>query len=289
MTLRSTIAAAIAAVAAAGSAFADSFADRVNYVTFASESGGRAITVAGRLVRPGEPAKGPWPAVVILHGSGGPSGREDGYAAALAAQGIASLAIDEWVPRGFMNGGRPAGVPETLSDVYAARQWLASQADIKGDRIGVMGFSFGGVASMLTATRPYQAQYGHDRAFQAIMPVYPVCWVYNHVPNYEFKDLTGAPVRIVYGTADEYDEDANTCPSLVRSLSHQDQAHVRLVAIAGAHHAFDKPGEDRKVVDAYGHRGKGGLVQMRFDRRSMETAHRAAAAFFGQALGGRVQ
>ena len=287
MGFRSAVIALAAAVTTAGAAFADSFADRVNYVTFASASSGKPITVAGRFVRPGDPAKGPWPAVVILHGSGGPSEREDGYAAALAASGIASLTIDEWVPRGFMNGGRPAGVPETLTDVYAARQWLAAQPDISSDGIGVMGFSFGGVASMLTATRVYQTQFGGAGGFQAIMPVYPVCWVYNRVPGYAFQDLTGAPVMLAFGTADEYDDAPRACPDLVEGLAPADRSRVRLLALPGAHHAFDKPGEDRKIVDAYGHRGKGGLVQMRFNRRHMETAHRAAAKFFAETLGAK--
>ena len=64
-----------------------------------------------------------------------------------------------------------------------------------------------------------------------------------------------------------------------------DKKNVRLLALPGAHHAFDKPREDRKIVDAYAHRGKGGLVQMRFDRRHMQTAHRAAVEFFAETLG----
>jgi len=84
-------------------------------------------------------------------------------------------------------------VAETLPDAFAALAFLAARPGVDARRIGIMGFSWGGVVSMLSATRTANQTFGRpDLAFAAHAPLYPVCWVYNRVPGYEFVDLTGA-------------------------------------------------------------------------------------------------
>ncbi len=41
--------------------------------------------------------------------------------------------------------------------------------------------------------------------FQAAVALYPICWLYNHVPGADFADLVDAPIRIMVGSADDYD------------------------------------------------------------------------------------
>jgi hypothetical protein len=31
--------------------------------------------------------------------------------------------------------------------------------------------------------------------------LYPICWLYNHVPGADFRDLVDAPIRIMVGDA----------------------------------------------------------------------------------------
>jgi len=66
------------------------------------------LTVAARLRLP-EGDAGKRPAVIILHGSAGPSGREGGYAKVLNEAGFATLEPDQWAARGLKGGadGRP--------------------------------------------------------------------------------------------------------------------------------------------------------------------------------------
>ena len=65
------------------------------------------LTVAARISVPS--GEGKKPAVIILHGSAGPSAREIGYADKLNAAGIAALVPDLWSARGI--GGGSAALP----------------------------------------------------------------------------------------------------------------------------------------------------------------------------------
>jgi dienelactone hydrolase len=243
------------------------------------------LTVAARLRLP-EGGAEKRPAVIILHGSAGPSGREGGYAKVLNEAGFATLEPDQWAARGLKGGadGRPRTVAETLPDLYGARRFLAGHPRIDAAQIGVMGFSFGGVASMLAATRAYNNRFLPDAHFAAYMPVYPVCWLYNRAPGYEFRDLVAAPVLIVTGALDQYDNDPKASENLVAALPDADRARVRTLVMADAHHAFDMPGVDIQAKDPSSHRGEGGLVTMRYNPMATAQVHKACVAFFSDAM-----
>jgi dienelactone hydrolase len=243
------------------------------------------LNVAGRLRVP--EIEGRLPAVILLHGSAGPSDREGGYAAPLNAAGFVTLELDQWSPRGLAGGaeGRPRTVQETLPDLYGARAWLAAHPRVDAARIGVIGFSFGAVAAMLAATRAQNGPFLGDDHFAALMPVYPICHLYNRVRGFEFGDLVDAPVLIVTGALDGYDNDPKAGETLVASLSETDRAHVRTEVMADAHHGFDMPGEARQVQDPAGNRGQGGLLTMAYNPQAAERAHKLAVAFFIEAMG----
>jgi dienelactone hydrolase len=251
----------------------------LHYVTFASLHA-PPLTIPARLRIPETPGKRP--AVIILHGSAGPSEREGGYADPLNAAGFITVEPDQWSPRGLGGGsdGRPRTIHETLPDLYGARAFLAAHPRVDPDRIGVIGFSFGAVATMLAATRAQNAPFIGEAHFAALMPVYPICHLYNRIPGFEFGDLVGAPVLIVTGALDGYDNDPGAGPKLVASLSPVDRAKVRVEVIAEAQHGFDMPGPDRKVQDPGGNRGAGGLVTMAYNAEAAARAHALAVEFF---------
>lgn len=255
------------------------------YVSF-RVAGEGTLTVAGRLTLPSA-APRPLPAVVLVHGSSGVDSRSIDHAEALQRAGIATLEIDMWSAR-WPQGGplrRPKGVPETLPDVYGALAFLAAHEAIDRARIGVMGFSWGGVVSMLAATKAYTDKLAPmGLRFAAHAPFYPVCWVYNKVPRYEFRDLTGAPVLIHAAELDDYDR-PDTCARLVASLAPSDRSAVELRVAAGATHAFDRRGPDTSVVDPYAHLGKGGEVRLRYDAQEAARARDAVVQFFRRQFG----
>lgn len=243
------------------------------------------LTVAGRLLAPATDAEKS-PAVLLLHGSAGPSARESGYADALHAAGFLTLEPDQWSPRGLGGGseGRPRTFLETLPDVFGAFRYLAARPDVDPHRIGLAGFSFGGVATMLAATRARNDPILGAAHFAAYMPVYPACWTYNRLPGQEFGDLVNAPLLLVTGALDQYDDDPEAGERLVASLKPEDGARIRTHVFAGAHHCFDIPGVDVIRPDPFSHRGQGGEVIMRHNAEAMHAAHKLAVAFFQETL-----
>lgn len=255
------------------------------YVSFRVAGDGTTV-VAGRLTLP-QAAPRPLPAVVIVHGSAGVDSRSIDHAEALQHAGIATLEIDMWSAR-WPEGGplrRPRGVPETLPDAFGALKFLASHQAIDKTRIGVMGFSWGGVVSMLTATRAYTDRYAAaGLRFAAHAPFYPVCWVYNKVPGYEFRDLTGAAVLLQAAELDDYDR-PDTCQQLVAGLAPADRRHVEVRLLPDATHGFDRRESDTTVVDPFAHLGKGGEVRFAFNSAATARARETVVKFFRHQFG----
>jgi dienelactone hydrolase len=259
---------------------------RSETVEFPAESAVRAMRIPGVLRIPDAPSRA---AVVIAHGSSGPDSRGPAYAQALADAGIVSLEIDMWRPRGLKGGlDRPRSVADTFPDVFGAFRYLTTRAEVDALRIGVLGFSWGGVLAMLTATRAVARRYlRNGERFAAHAPLYPVCWLYNRVEGYEFRDLTGAPILLQTGAQDDYDA-PDAAEKLLATLDSSDRASIESLVHAGATHAFDQVGEPaRRVTDPLAHEGQGGEVNFTPDPIAGEAARAAAAAFFRRTLGAR--
>jgi dienelactone hydrolase len=256
----------------------------LHYVTFTSLHE-EPLRIAARLGLP-QDTNDKHPAVVLLHGSAGPSLREGGYADALNAAGFVTLEPDQWSARGLVGGatGRPRTVIETLPDLYGARAFLAAHRAVDAARIGVGGFSFGGVAAMLAATHKHNDRFLDRDHFRAFMPVYPATWTYNRVSDFEFGDLVDAPMLLITGALDQYDNDPEISAKLVAGLMPVDRSRIRIEVMANSHHGFDMPGIDVEVSDPFGNQGKGGKVIMRYNAEATAKAHRLAVAFFSSAL-----
>ncbi len=252
---------------------------RTSYAAFATAAD-PPLSVAGKLSAPAE--GGSVPAVLICHGSDGVDGRGDFHAAALNAAGIATLEIDMWAARGVGRGAaaRPRSVPETLPDAFAAAAFLARQPEIDAGRIGILGFSWGGVVSLLTATRRWREALGTQAPpLVAHAALYPVCWSYGVVPGFSLDELTGEPILIQAGDADTYD-DPDGLDQLLARLPPASRALVRGITHPGAGHGFDRQGETKQIDDPFAHKGKGGPVTMAFHPEAAAAARAANVAFF---------
>lgn len=225
------------------------------------------------------------PAVIIVHGSGGVDSRGGHYAQELNKIGIATLEIDLWAARGVKTAlERPKTVQETLPDTYAALNFLVNNPNIAANKIGITGFSWGGVVSMLTSVEANNAKYAiNGERFAAHAPFYPVCWVYNKAPGYEFKDLTGAPILIQAGKADLYDA-PDTCEKLLETVPAKDRANVKLIMHDNATHAWERREPDAEAFDPYSHLGKGGLVPLKYNAKAAEDGTNALIEFFTKNL-----
>ena len=260
---------------------------RTAYVAF-DDQAQSPRTVAGTLRVPrldDSPSPGV-AAVVICHGSDGVDGRGEFHAAALNDAGIATLEIDMWAARGTTRGAaaRPGSPIDTLPDAFAALRFLGAQPEVDPGRIGIMGFSWGGVVTLLSATRRHCDRLRGDApAFAAHAAFYPVCWAYARVPALALTDLTGAPILIQTGDADGYDA-PDGGERLIEALRAAGVDHVRGVTYKGAGHGFDRDLPPQTVVDPFAHQGAGGPVLMAFDPAAAAAARAEVCGFFVEAL-----
>jgi dienelactone hydrolase len=204
----------------------------------------------------------------------------------LQSAGFATLEIDMWAARGTNRGakGRAASVPQTLPDAFAALAFLASQPEIDPKRIAIIGFSWGGAVTLLSATRRYaEALAEPGQAFAAHAAFYPVLWSYNKVPGHEFGDLTGAPVLIQAGAADAYD-DAQVYAGFLDGLAPQTRPHVSLIVHPDATHAFDRALPSKVINDPYAHKGAGGPVLFEHNAQASALACETLIKFLAAAL-----
>ena len=140
---------------------------------------GQVDQVPGRFGRP-TGSKPKVPAVLILHGAFGVDGRGAFYAKALNDAGIATLEITMFPP----SSPPRAGVKATMPHAAAALKWLAAQPAVDGQRLGVMGFSWGGIMSVLMSSELVQERLGKEVPRPvAFAPFYPTCSILARMPG----------------------------------------------------------------------------------------------------------
>lgn len=269
---------------------------KTNLVTFALPAPAQALRGIGRLQIPTDLStpeatemamRTKVPAVVIVHGTGGMDSKGPMYAQALNAAGIATLELDLWSPRGLAGGwdGRPKHVKETLPDAFGALAYLAGLSRIDAQRIGIMGFSWGGVVSMLAADTTYAGQMAPPYLrFAAHMPYYPICFAYNRMPGYPFKNLTAAPMYILTGADDKYDNDASMCDKQVAALPTSVRSQVRVKVYPHAEHGFNNLDKARSYMDPFHYQGRGGLGGSVPNVAAREDSIAQTVQFFKQTL-----
>ncbi len=232
-------------------------------VTFPSLDG--TTTLAGELHRPD--ADGVRPALVFLHGCGGlgPGGRPAPVLAAwarhLRAQGYVVLLVDSAGPRGFgatCNAGpeRRVMIRDRPKDAFGALAYLRSLPGVRPDRIGIMGWSQGGGATLLAVAdrssgRP-AGWAGPD--FRAAVALYPgACNERLHEPP--FVDAppdswrTGIPLLILQGGADNWAR-PEPCERFAAAAARRGSP-VTFHVYPGAHHVFDAPGPSPRELPQF--------------------------------------
>lgn len=126
-------------------------------VTYPNKAGG--ITLAGTLTTP--KAKGPFPAVLLISGSGAQDRDETIFAHkpfaviadALTKRGIAVLRVDDRGVGGSTGSTANSTTDDFAGDVLAGVAYLKSRKDIDPKSIGLIGHSEGGIIAPLASTR----------------------------------------------------------------------------------------------------------------------------------------
>lgn len=205
------------------------------------ESGADASTAAmATLFAPlGATAAQPVPAVIMLHGSGGVlSRRELTYGRQLAAMGIAALVVDAFAARrdrAVSFTDRLIRITETMlmADAYAGLRYLAGADWIDAQRVALIGFSYGGMATVFGAYEQVARQLAPDGLrFAAHVAFYAPC-----IGRFADNRTTGAPVLMLSGSEDEI-VDQERCAEIADDLR-AGGSTVQAVVYQGAYHQWD--------------------------------------------------
>lgn len=234
----------------------------------------------------GEGAK---PAIVLLHGCGGPyngkgelSARMRDYAALLNGEGWHVLVTDSLTPRGEHElctqkvGTRAITQTQRRRDALGALKWLSTRPEVDATRLVLLGWSNGGstVLASTNATQPEVARAAVRP--RAAVAFYPGC---RADQERGYKPI--APLLMLVGGADDW-----TPPEPCRQLAAEAGATppVQLEVYDGAYHGFDgmAPVRLRRDVPNGVHPGAG--VHVGGNAAAREASQQRLLAFLREQL-----
>lgn len=225
-------------------------------------------------------------AVVMLHGRAGPysSLAKGVYSAATlskrhrewgefwADRGYIALLVDSFGPRGYPAGfpkgsyeDRPSAVSEQTVrplDAYGALRHLRGRRDVIADRIGLQGWSNGGMTVLVTLSdqAPGIDQPTPVTGFRAAIAEYPGCGMQAIQGRY----VSYSPVRMMIASSDE-EVSPKRCEEFAQKAGAYG-SNLELIVFPGAEHNFDDPSKAKQSNPA--------------NRRATADAMRRAEAFF---------
>ena len=201
------------------------------------------VTLHGVLFRPD--GAGPFPGVVALHGceslirgTGKLAPIFAAWGERLAAAGLAVVFPDSFGSRGLSTQCRVRerkvrSERERVADANAARRWLENQPWTIKDRVSLLGWANGAVAS-LWAVRPRTVPRDGTSDFRSAVALYPGC---RRLAEAAWSSRV--PTLILVGRADDWTA-AASCEQMVAG-AHGRSALASLVVYPGAYHELDRP------------------------------------------------
>ena len=192
--------------------------------------------ISGRLKLP--PGKGEFPAVIIIHGSGGVDDNHRNWANLLNKMGIATFILDSFSYRKIgqiYTGASTISTGSCIVDIYRAVELLRTHPSIDGSRISLMGFSMGGSHTLMAAMIRFQKVWlSSEASIAAYLAIYPPTWR----ELKEFEKVGGRPIRIFVGTADDWTP-AERARDYIEKLQSAGQ-DAEIHEYPNAHHGFDQ-------------------------------------------------
>ncbi len=183
---------------------------------------------------------GPYPAMIVAHTVGGWNPDVEGDAVRrLLAAGYAVGALDHFGPRGIRQAAVSGFNPlTTAADALIALKLLATHPRIDARRIGIIGFSLGGMTSMLTAFEQVRHRFAGDARFAAHVSFYGPC---SYVALDARSSTTGAPLLLLFGDKDETTL-RGRCDQLERLMREGRSGQtVRSIWYTDAYHGWNNP------------------------------------------------
>ncbi len=234
------------------------------------------------LYKPSGP--GPFPALVVFPGAGGLLSDYVEWAAAAVRQGYVVLALDFMKPRNLnppdIAGGKVRHM-QGAKDSLQALAHLQHLPIVDPERIGIVGFSWGGMAALLAGSPEIRASFSAAHRYAAIVAFYPGC--YYPANRYGAERLSlhpdhDTPTLILNGAKDN-EGTPEDCAQRADKLRSEGKP-VESFTYPDAGHAWDAKAQDGFTkTDPYGHR-----INYRYDKAAAADSRRRALEFLASRL-----
>ena len=244
-------------------------------------SGDGKTELVGYVFKPS--GRGPFPAIVMLHGRAGPysanvnagctfvrrgehsacnaetqSMRAKMWGAFWAERGVLAIHVDSFGPRGRGHGfgrnthddaDREAVNEMTVRplDAEGALEYLHQRGDIKSNRIAIQGWS-NGASTTLNVMYRQVTRTTRSEGFKQALAFYPGCGGKAILSTKAYE--AGAPTTVFLGSDDEEVNPDNCRKALTGAGAglNGTKGTVDVVWYDGATHDFDDPGKSRQAV-----------------------------------------
>jgi dienelactone hydrolase len=185
--------------------------------------------------------KGPFPAIVLMHGCSGlwakngkPTPSYTFWAEHFRDRGFVALLLDSFGPRGEKEicTQKKRAVSEARDrpkDAYAALAWLEARADVARGHVHLMGWSNGGSTALFAMREDAPGALEKGPRFRSAVAFYPGCAT---LSKSGYRAM--APVLIQAGGADDWTP-AEQCESLAKA-----SRDLEIDVYPGAYHGFER-------------------------------------------------
>lgn len=194
--------------------------------------------ITARLYRPADAIR-PVAAMVILSSSAGVQRhREIYYARRLAEAGVAACVVDSFAPRGVRSTVADQSRVSAFQmecDAVAALRLLREDPQIDGARIGIMGVSKGGVATINSAIAVRRRWRGVEDVFSLHVGICPGC-----VAQHRDAATTDRPLFFMLAEYDDYTP-ARFAVDYAQRMRAAGNGRIR-VKVYKAHHGWESIG-----------------------------------------------
>ena len=173
-------------------------------------------------------------AVILSHGSGGTGSRQRRLGEILVDRGFAVFELDHFAPREIGSTVRDqlrVTAQGMMGDVIAAQRLLQTHPRIDPEKIGVIGWSKGGIVALISAVDRFSAYAGRPAPLAFAVAFYPFC-------GYDLSgESLASPLLILIGDEDNWTP-AGPCVREAERLQAAGEP-VEIKVYRGAKHGFD--------------------------------------------------
>jgi dienelactone hydrolase len=229
--------------------------------------------------------------VVLLHGCHGVSPSNHGWAHWFGERGYVALVVDSWGARGIADGcaAHKPDVPNTerFDDAMGALRFLQGEAGVDRRRIGVVGWSNGGVFAIAVVNGP-SLERARARGVALPEPGYQASVAVSPGGCASLtREYVVKPLLLLIGDADDW-----TLPGICRHMVEAMRsrgAPAEIVLYPGVYHYFDVEGQAKTFLADVGNENRpgGAGATVAFDAAASADAHRRVDEFFAAHLGRR--